>query len=78
MRFVVLKRAQKKSWLIHYFQHTGKWEADVALQAQSRKNEKVFSDGMTKTKLKNIKNFWQFSENEWHLAFFDTNECLHI
>lgn len=24
----------KKSWLIHYFEHTGKWDADVVLQAE--------------------------------------------
>lgn len=42
---------------------------------KSRKNEGIFHEWMTKPKLKNIKKFWQLSENERHLAFFDT-ECL--
>jgi len=76
MRSVVPKGAQKIWTLI--FLNVQESKMLIWLFSQkSRKNEGIFSEWMAKMKLKNIKNIWQVSKNEWHLTFFDTNECLH-
>lgn len=78
MRFVVLKRAQKNLAL---FIILNIQENEIPMwpyKQESMKNEGIFGEWMTNRKLKNIKKFWQLSDNEWHLAFFDTNECSPI
>lgn len=78
MRSLVPKREKKKKiWTLIFLNVQESKMLMWLFRQKSRKNEGIFSEWMTKMKLKNIGKFWQVSNNEWHLAIFDTNECLH-